>query len=188
MAGKTTNLQLQKIDNTDYAGNFPTIYNNNLDLIDVLNNKQDKLIAGSGITIASDGKTISSSGKKWKLSNKSIFQMFQFNTSTGLLTVKHFKILFIMNGGTEHKTIEIQPLKFLVKNLATNIYLVYENYPTWINFVISISSDTTINYDNCIMDYGSDRYTGKSSIDNIQYKNDIIDISENMSFRFSIYE
>lgn len=34
MAGKTTNLQLQKIDNTDYAGDFPTIYNNNLDLID----------------------------------------------------------------------------------------------------------------------------------------------------------
>ena len=65
MAGKTTNLQLQKIDNTDYAGNFPTIYNNNLDLIDVLNNKQDKLIAGSGITIASDGKTISSSGKEY---------------------------------------------------------------------------------------------------------------------------
>ena len=64
MAGKTTNLQLQKIDNTDYAGNFPTIYNNNLDLIDVLNNKQDKLIAGSGITIASDGKTISSDGEK----------------------------------------------------------------------------------------------------------------------------
>ena len=36
MAGKTTNLQLQKIDDTDYAGNFPTIYNNNLDLIDGL--------------------------------------------------------------------------------------------------------------------------------------------------------
>ena len=34
MAGKTTNLQLQKIDDTDYAGNFPNIYNNNLDLID----------------------------------------------------------------------------------------------------------------------------------------------------------
>lgn len=65
MADKTTNLQLQKIDNTDYAGNFPTIYNNNLDLIDVLNNKQDKLIAGSGIQIASDGKTISSSGKEY---------------------------------------------------------------------------------------------------------------------------
>ncbi len=65
MAGKTTNLQLQKIDDTDYAGNFPTIYNNNLDLIDVLNNKQDKLIAGSGISIASDGKTISSSGKEY---------------------------------------------------------------------------------------------------------------------------
>ena len=65
MAGKTTNLQLQKIDDTDYAGNFPTIYNNNLDLIDILNNKQDKLIAGSGITIAADGKTISSSGKEY---------------------------------------------------------------------------------------------------------------------------
>lgn len=37
MAGKTTNLQLQKIDDTDYVGNFPTIYNNNLDLIDGLN-------------------------------------------------------------------------------------------------------------------------------------------------------
>ena len=67
MAGKTTNLQLQKIDDTDYAGNFPTIYNNNLDLIDGLKSdlitsvagKQDKLIAGSGITIANDGKTIS---------------------------------------------------------------------------------------------------------------------------------
>ena len=34
MADKTTNLQLQKIDNTDYAGNFPTIYNNNLEKID----------------------------------------------------------------------------------------------------------------------------------------------------------
>ena len=51
MAGKTTNLQLQKIDDTDYAGNFPTIYNNNLDLIDVLYNKQDKLTAGPGISI-----------------------------------------------------------------------------------------------------------------------------------------
>lgn len=30
----TTNLKLQKIKDTDYAGNFPTIYNNNLDLID----------------------------------------------------------------------------------------------------------------------------------------------------------
>ena len=78
MADKTTNLQLQKIDNTDYAGNFPTIYNNNLDLIDGLKSdlitsvagKQDKLIAGSGITIASDGKTISSSGGKWvKINN-----------------------------------------------------------------------------------------------------------------------
>lgn len=79
MAGKTTNLQLQKIDDTDYAGNFPTIYNNNLDLIDGLKSdlitsvagKQDKLIAGSGITIASDGKTISSSGGgKWvKIAN-----------------------------------------------------------------------------------------------------------------------
>ena len=68
MADKTTNLQLQKIDNTDYAGNFPTIYNNNLDLIDVLNNKQDKLIAGSGITIAADGKTISAETEKpWKV-------------------------------------------------------------------------------------------------------------------------
>ena len=36
MAGKTTNLQLQKIDDTDYTGNFPTIYNSNLDLIDGL--------------------------------------------------------------------------------------------------------------------------------------------------------
>lgn len=69
MAGKTTNLQLQKIDDTDYAGNFPTVYNNNLDLIDGLKSdlitsvagKQDKLIAGSGITIANDGKTISAS-------------------------------------------------------------------------------------------------------------------------------
>lgn len=79
MADKTTNLQLQKIDNTDYAGNFPTIYNNNLDLIDGLKSdlitsvagKQDKLIAGSGITIGSDGKTISSSGGgKWvKIAN-----------------------------------------------------------------------------------------------------------------------
>ena len=51
MAGKTTNLQLQKIDDTDYAGNFPTIYNSNLDLIDVLYNKQDKLTAGPGISI-----------------------------------------------------------------------------------------------------------------------------------------
>lgn len=34
-------------------------------MIDVLNNKQDKLIAGSGITIGSDGKTISSSGKEY---------------------------------------------------------------------------------------------------------------------------
>nr|DAP43249.1 MAG TPA: hypothetical protein [Bacteriophage sp.] len=73
MAGKTTNLQLQKIADTDYAGNFPTIYNNNLDLIDGLKSdlitsvagKQDKLIAGSGISIASDGKTISSSGKEY---------------------------------------------------------------------------------------------------------------------------
>lgn len=71
MAGKTTNLQLQKIDDTDYAGNFPTIYNNNLDLIDGLKSdlitsvagKQDKLIAGDGISIASDGKTISAKGK-----------------------------------------------------------------------------------------------------------------------------
>lgn len=39
MAGKTTNLQLQKIDDTDYAGNFPTIYNNNLDLIDNIQSK-----------------------------------------------------------------------------------------------------------------------------------------------------
>lgn len=79
MAGKTTNLQLQKIDDTDYAGNFPTIYNNNLDLIDGLKSdlitsvagKQDKLVAGSGITIASDGKTISSSGgSEWvKITN-----------------------------------------------------------------------------------------------------------------------
>lgn len=73
MADKTTNLQLQKIDNTDYAGNFPTIYNNNLDLIDGLKSdlitsvagKQDKLVAGSGITIGSDGKTISASGKEY---------------------------------------------------------------------------------------------------------------------------
>lgn len=77
MAGKTTNLQLQKIDNTDYAGNFPTIYNDNLDLIDGLKSdlitsvagKQDKLIAGSGITIGSDGKTISSSGKEYIAGN-----------------------------------------------------------------------------------------------------------------------
>ena len=40
MAGKTTNLQLQKIDDTDYVGNFPTIYNNNLDLIDGLKIKK----------------------------------------------------------------------------------------------------------------------------------------------------
>lgn len=101
MAGETTtNLKLQKIKDTDYAGNFPTIYNNNLDLIDrigghinylrtrvdsieecfyredegdivylnlwdlssLVEGKQDKLIAGSGITIAADGKTISSTG------------------------------------------------------------------------------------------------------------------------------
>ena len=38
-------------------------------MIDVLNNKQDKLIAGSGITIGSDGKTISSSGKEYTAGN-----------------------------------------------------------------------------------------------------------------------
>ena len=43
MAGKTTNLQLQKIDDTDYAGNFPTIYNNNLDLIDGLKSNVDAI-------------------------------------------------------------------------------------------------------------------------------------------------
>lgn len=43
MAGKTTNLQLQKIDNTDYAGDFPTIYNNNLDLIDGLKSNIDAI-------------------------------------------------------------------------------------------------------------------------------------------------
>lgn len=83
MADKTTNFQLQKIDSTDYAGNFPTIYNNNLDLIDGINepiedlyvltsnlnkNKQQKLIAGSGITIDSDG-TIRSSGKEYTAGN-----------------------------------------------------------------------------------------------------------------------
>lgn len=77
MADKTTNLQLQKIDDTDYAGNFPTVYNNNLDLIDGLKSdlitsvagKQDKLIAGSGITIGSDGKTVSASGKEYTAGN-----------------------------------------------------------------------------------------------------------------------
>lgn len=48
MADKTTNLQLQKIDDTDYAGNFPTIYNNNLDLID---NANGDYIAGRSIDI-----------------------------------------------------------------------------------------------------------------------------------------
>ncbi len=87
----TTNLNLQKIQDTDYAGNFPTIYNDNLDLIDeaisdvtsdvstlsgkvttntsnistMQTSKQDKLIAGTGVTIASDGKTISASGKEY---------------------------------------------------------------------------------------------------------------------------
>ncbi len=30
----TTNLNLQKIEDTDYAGSFPDIYNANLDIID----------------------------------------------------------------------------------------------------------------------------------------------------------
>lgn len=47
MAGKTTNLQLQKIDDTDYAGNFPTIYNNNLEKIDqkIDNNGEWKILS-----------------------------------------------------------------------------------------------------------------------------------------------
>lgn len=47
MAGKTTNLQLQKIDDTDYAGNFPAIYNNNLDLIDGLKRKNREIYTGT---------------------------------------------------------------------------------------------------------------------------------------------
>lgn len=44
MAGKTTNFQLQKIDSTDYAGNFPTIYNNNLDVIDDIGGTTNRFI------------------------------------------------------------------------------------------------------------------------------------------------
>ena len=51
MAGKTTNLQLQKIDDTDYAGNFPTTYNNNLDLIDNAINTNGDYVAGRSINI-----------------------------------------------------------------------------------------------------------------------------------------
>ena len=51
----TTNLSLQKIEDTDYAGNFPTIYNDNLDLLDTaIASKQDILTAGQGISISSN--------------------------------------------------------------------------------------------------------------------------------------
>jgi len=54
-------------------------------LIDVLNNKQDKLIAGSGITIAADGKTISSSTPGMTFVSDSI--MNYYTTTNGVLTV-----------------------------------------------------------------------------------------------------
>ena len=73
----TTNFSLQKIEDTDYAGDFPTIYNDNLDLIDsAIASKQDKLVAGSNITIS--GSTISAkdttytAGSGIRISNNTI--------------------------------------------------------------------------------------------------------------------
>lgn len=54
MADKTTNLQLQKIDSTDYAGNFPTIYNNNLDVIDNIGGTTNRFIENVTSEQASD--------------------------------------------------------------------------------------------------------------------------------------
>ena len=64
------------------------------DLITSVAGKQDKLVAGSGIQIASDGKTISSSGKEWKIHDSSnidniiSFQLFNNDNITGTNTVK----------------------------------------------------------------------------------------------------
>ena len=111
MAGKTTNLQLQKIDNTDYVGNFPTIYNNNLDLIDVLYNKQDKLTAGDNITISNNVISATSGAPQWKVlqsatpsSLRGIYEM-----SSSAITVKktfRIKVAFgTNNSGGMHTTL-----------------------------------------------------------------------------------
>ena len=116
MADKTTNLQLQKIDDTDYAGNFPTIYNNNLDLIDVLNNKQDKLIAGSGIQIASDGKTISASGGK------------EYTAGDGIQISSDGVISIVMRDGTYNEPFVVSATILNGKTLRSRVNGLYKNF------------------------------------------------------------
>ena len=112
MAGKTTNLQLQKIDNTDYVGNFPTIYNNNLDLIDVLYNKQDKLTAGDNITISNNVISATSGAPQWKVLQSATPTTLRgiYEISSTAFTVKktfRIKVAFrtLNYGGAVHATL-----------------------------------------------------------------------------------
>ena len=104
MAGKTTNLQLQKIDDTDYVGNFPTIYNNNLDLIDGLKIK--------------------------KLYTQNLITLFEFTNEKATLK-KDIAIQFLSFSGNNvyTKTFDIKAISFNVNNNYPFINFCYENGP-----------------------------------------------------------
>ena len=91
--------------------NTASINNISTDVNAMKTGKQDKLVAGNGITIGSDGKTISSNSKEWKVSTKSITDLFSFNSTTKTITYSHCKILFLSSTLTQKVLVEIPHLK-----------------------------------------------------------------------------
>ena len=75
--------------------NTASINNISTDVNAMKTGKQDKLVAGSGITIGSDGKTISSSSKKWVKCKLSDVLSISGNT----LTIKPYHIDYFPQNG-----------------------------------------------------------------------------------------
>ena len=86
-------------------------------MIDVLNNKQDKLIAGDGITIANDGKTISSSTPGMTFISDSIRN--HYTVENGVLTVPK-NLLFIGTSSSGKNDIVLSVLIYAGKYSTNN--------------------------------------------------------------------
>ena len=144
MADKTTNLQLQKIDNTDYAGNFPTIYNNNLDLIDGLKTK--------------------------KLYTQNLMTLFEFtNEKVTLKKDIAIQLLIFSGNGVYTKTFDIRAISFNVKNNYPFFNFCYEYVPNgtfFIQYVINKNNNNVFKIKLANVEYtGNDINTHQITTD-----------------------
>lgn len=131
-------------------------------MIDVLNNKQDKLIAGDGITIAGDGKTISASD--WTIYTGDLINLFE--KTSNQLKIKQpilIQAIYQNNRAFYIGSTYLNPFKMLIDNNAFTISVkAYADSAKIVSFNFNYYSNS-INLS--AMDQSGDHYERKLNND-----------------------